>query len=268
MVICRRSFGLLGVFLGLVSLLGGEGIQLNMTAPEVEMAVGRPTSQLARGEREIWNYPDGGQVILEGGLVVSFKNLPEATIEKSLPEEEAPVATEIANEVGPVEPVEESAAEAEDAANNAAAMEDFSDVVEELETLHQEAPRAMQEAMMPLASKSGWGAVLAEALFSMILSVLVLKVAFKWSDIDSEWKQMILPAAANVVTATAVIVGAKLALGTSEVFYLDHALSYVVLVLVLQRTTHASSLARAVSVAGVTKVASIVLLSILSVFVL
>jgi len=57
-------------------------------------------------------------------------------------------------------------------------------------------------------------------------------------------------------------------LGTSEVFYLDHALSYVVLVLVLQRTTHASSLARAVSVAGVTKVASIVLLSILSVFVL
>lgn len=122
---CRRWFGLLGVFLGLVSLLGGEGIQLNMTAPEVEMAVGRPTSQLARGERAIWNYPDGGQVILEGGLVVSFKNLPEAAVEESLLEAEAPVATEIAKEEGTVESVEASAAEAEDAANNAAAMEDF-----------------------------------------------------------------------------------------------------------------------------------------------
>lgn len=264
MIMRCRCFGVLGLFLGLAGLLLGEGIRLNMTGPEVEMAVGRPTSQLARGDRAIWNYPEGGQVVLEGGRVVSFKNLAEATEGGDLPEEAVAAETVTSDLVNEAEAV----VEADFEIRSAEEMDEFSETVKELEALHQEGPRAMQEAMMPPPAKSGWGAVMAEALFMMILSVIVLKIAFKWSDIDSEWKQMFLPALANVVTATSVLVVAKLVLGTSEVFYLDHALSYFVLVLVLQRTTHASSLARAVSVAGVTKIASIVLLSILSVFVL
>ncbi len=107
-----------------------------------------------------------------------------------------------------------------------------------------------------------------EALFSLLLTVVVLKMAFKWSDIHADWGQMFTPAAADVLTGFSIVALAQVFLGTDHLFHLDHALSYLVLVVVLRKTTHASSLARAVSVAGVAKVASIVLWSILSVLIL
>jgi hypothetical protein len=106
-----------------------------------------------------------------------------------------------------------------------------------------------------------------EAVCSLLLPVVILKVAFKWSDIPADWGQLFIPAAADVVTNSIIVGAANVFLGTDHLFHLNHAVSYVVLVGAL-RKTHASSMARAVSVAGVAKLASIVLWSILSVLIL
>jgi hypothetical protein len=107
-----------------------------------------------------------------------------------------------------------------------------------------------------------------EAVCSLLLPVVILKVAFKWSDIPADWGQLFIPAAADVVTNSIIVGAANVFLGTDHLFHLNHAVSYVVLVGALRKTTHVSSMARAVSVAGVAKLASIVLWSILSVLIL
>lgn len=261
----------------LLSVLMAEGLRSDMTTVEVEMAVGLPTSKLARGDRAIWNYPDGGQVVFEAGRVVSLKNMPLASEAELLAEEAASEAKRVeesarlaAEAEAKEKEVAAELAEASEtwAAENSEMLEGFSDSIEQLEAMHDQGPQAMQAAMLPPPPVFSWSALLIEAVFSLLLTVVVLKMAFKWSDIHADWGQMFIPAAADVVTSLMIVALAEVFLGTDHLFHLDHALSYLVLVIVLRKTTHASSLARAVSVAGVAKVASIVLWSILSVLIL
>jgi hypothetical protein len=255
----------------LLSGLDAEGLYIDMTTREVEAAVGAPASKLARGDRAIWNYPEGGRVEFALDRVVGFSNMPMATdaeIQVTEPTvAEAPTATlpaEVADASAAAAPADEAVWSVERAADSVT----VADAVAQLEAMHDQGPRARQQAMLPPPKAFSWAAAMVEALFSLLLTVVVLKMAFKWSDIHADWGQMFTPAAADVLTGFSIVALAQVFLGTDHLFHLDHALSYLVLVVVLRKTTHASSLARAVSVAGVAKVASIVLWSILSVLIL
>jgi hypothetical protein len=54
----------------LLSLANAVGLRYEMTPGEVAAAMGAPSSKLKRGDRSIWNYPEGGQVVFELGWVV------------------------------------------------------------------------------------------------------------------------------------------------------------------------------------------------------
>lgn len=113
-----------------------------------------------------------------------------------------------------------------------------------------------------------WALLLLKAVISIPVTVVVLKISFKWCDVDSEWKQMWLPAAADTLVRSGVQVLAESLWGVTTLFYLDDCLAFFALLFVLLKTTHACTAVRAVGVAFMAKVASVVVWSVLSVAIL
>ena len=120
----------------------------------------------------------------------------------------------------------------------------------------------------PQSSNNPWVVMLLGALFKIPVTVLVLKMAFKWCDIDADWSQMWLPALADTITRTIIQAAAEAVWGLDNLFYVDECISFFVLLFVLIKTTHACTAVRAIGVAFAAKLASIVVWTVLSVFIL
>ena len=248
-----------------------QGVRFNMTPAQVEAEIGKPSSSMSRGDRSVWMYPGDGRVEFLNGRAVDIRNLtidtsgspiePAETLSETVPAETTGVAVTDPEAAAPDEVA--SMLESEQSPYAGALPEAFSaDDEEDLE---------WDEEAYEYEEPSTWQVMMGigiEALLTMIVTMLVLKAAFKWSDIHADWSQMILPSVADVSTKTGVVLFAELVLDTSSVFHLDYALSYLALVIVLMKATHASTLHRAVQVAAAAKVASIVVWALLSVFLL
>jgi hypothetical protein len=261
-----RKLAVLLIFcLSLGVSLWGKGIRYGMDQAEVQAILGKPTSVLTRGPRLILLYPKNGRIELEKGVAVSIANLPI--------DMEEPSASPVSAKPAKTDKAVKSSLPDDDGVQVAADAE--------VERQRQAMQRRLEEATEKLSENHGkvtfeigpkpaafWTGLVAGLVFRTLLTVVVLKMAFKWSDVHADWGQMFIPALADTFTQ-AIISAAVFAIWkTDQLFHLDVAVSYFVLLWVLMKTTHACTLQRAVAVAGAAKLASIVMWALLSVMIL
>lgn len=263
---------LVGWLLGLcvVGFVMAAGLRYDMTEAEVRAAAGPPTSLLDRGDRAIWMYPDGGRVEFEQGRAISIQNMLMAT-EAELIEAQAAAAEaeHLAVEEAELLAAEEvTAMEAEMAVADAAVMQAMSDSVEQLEAQYEGGGMPVDLGLGPPEPKEYWLTLAVQAVLGVLITMVVLKMAFKWADIHADWSQMFLPALVDMFAVVVIRAGGYVLLKTDQFFHIDDGVSFFALLITLKLTTHASSLQRAVTVAVAAKLASIVVWSLLSVVIL
>ncbi|MBK9989397.1 MAG: hypothetical protein IPP19_01360 [Verrucomicrobia bacterium] len=250
--------------MALANVLVAAGVREGMTRLEVEASMGKPVSVLLRGNRLVLSYPNGGRVELIEGRVVDMLHVPVATDAQALPvppvSEAEPADSE---ESEPDQSVDEMKNVQEPSPKGAVVPVAKPPTLEERLTAMQE--RAPQE-------RPALGGILLVVLIGgvirIVIVMVVLKLAFKWADVHAEWGQMFLPALADtIVRSTFEFVGTAV-LHVMSWFYFDEATAYIVLLIVLMKTTHACTLSRAVGVAAAAKLMSIVVGGMVMVYVM
>ncbi len=250
-----KSVVFLLLFLGLALCLDAAGVRYGMSRTDVEIALGRPVSVLAQGHRVILLYKKGGRIEMENDKVVRILNVPVAS--ETPPQPPAPAATP--PKPKPAEPAEPSPFEKE----KLESQRQLAAQIEKLTAEQQKGPPGLSPAPAVF-----WNALVVGLLFRIIVTVVVLKLAFLWSDVHAEWGQLFFPAVADTFTQAAISAVAFAFWNTSRLLFLDQAISYFVLLFVLMKTTHACTLARAIGVVMAAKLASLVLWTFLSVMIL
>lgn len=242
-------------FFLLACCLTAAGVREGMSRLEVEAAIGKPTSVMKMGERLVLSYPKGGRVVLVGDKVVEMISVP----------------------VGEAQPVEKPASKNDEDgfSKEEGEPEEAGVSVEKTKPaspaktdghLEPEPEISQDEPAEPAAGLLL--RLLVGAVIRIGVVMLVLKLAFKWADVHADWGQMFLPALADTVVRSVFDVVGATVLHVTDWFYVDEAVSYFVLLFVLMKTTHACTLVRAVSVAGAAKLMSILVGSLIVVFVL
>lgn len=250
--------------MALANVLVAAGVREGMTRLEVEASMGKPVSVLQRGNRLVLSYPNGGRVELVEDRVVDMLHVPVATDAQALP---VPSVSEVAlAESEDAEPIHEH-----DEMKNSQEPAPKGSVVpvvqpptleERVAAMQDHAPRTPQ----PMGSIVL--VVLIGGAIRIAIVMVVLKLAFKWADVHAEWGQMFLPALADsIVRSTFEFVGTAV-LHVMSWFYFDEATAYIVLLIVLMKTTHACTLSRAVGVAAAAKLMSIVVGGMVMVYVM
>jgi len=250
------------ICLGLMIEAGAAGIRYGMTREEVEEALGEPQSVLKQGSRFVLLYPKAGRVEFEGGVVVNIKNVPLDIGTSAVAPSAAPTAA-AAPAPAPANSHRQPAA----VPGQVKAAKPGVDAQRQLEALTEQLahPPPEQPLMIVPPAASVWGALGVGLLVRTLVTAVVLKLAFKWSDVHAEWSQMFIPALADSGAQTGIAAGVFVLWRTQRLFFLDTAASYLVLLVVLMKTTHACTLSRAVAVAGAAKIASLVVWTFLSV---
>ena len=274
------------------------GVREGMSRADVEAALGRPVSALAKGDTVILRYPNNGRVELIQDRAVVLVRVPHADdVEREEAEAAAAQAVldaELAKERAAEEADRKAMAQAEAESARAAAaaaargepvalpegaLQDLERVTEGLVAAHGQpggaSPHAGADSPFIGGETHGigagggfWFGLLAMFFVQFAVGVVALKLAFKWSDVHAEWSQMPIPALANALTLATTRAGAFALWHTPDLFYVDHALALGVMLYVLRKTTHACTFPRAVAVAMAAKLTSFVVWILLSVFVM
>ncbi|MFT3782692.1 MAG: hypothetical protein QM790_11815 [Nibricoccus sp.] len=240
------------VFFLVPAFLFAAGVHEGMTRDEVEAALGRPISVMQRDNRQMLNYPKGGRVELVDGKVVDMVSVPVSGV---------PTPTKPADldevEVAPEATKAAPANSGQHPKVVAPPTESFAvDVVE-------------SDDKKPVVSHARFGlALIVGALVRIGVVMIVLKLAFKWADVHADWSQMFLPALSDTLVRSAFDVAGTYVFRVNNWFYINEAVAYFVLLFVLIKTTHACTLARAVAVAGAAKLMSILVGSLIMVYLL
>ncbi len=212
--------------------LTAAGVREGMTRQEVEAAIGAPVSTLSAGGRTIMNYPGDGRVELRAGLVVSAVRVPRHDDVVLAPE-----ATMPAPEVAVVATTPAPA----------------------------NAPTPAPEPEPADEPDSFWTELLVALLAQTATGWVVLKLAFRWEDLQASWLELFLPALA-AAAAGALVRGVAWSLWQStDLYRLDDALSFGALIVALLKLTNACTFSRAAGVAVAAKLMTIVVWSLLSV---
>ena len=259
----RKHAVIVIVCAGLTLSLWGAGARYGMTRAEVETALGKPIAVLTRGSRLVLLYPKNGRIEFEQGVAVSLSNVPIDGEAAATPAP-SPAPTSPAADAAAVEDQKaQAAAEAEMARQRQEAQRRLEEVTEKLAESHDK----VQFEVGPRPA-TFWTGLIVGLAFRAIITVVALKLAFKWSDVHADWGQMFIPALADTLTQAGVSAAAFALWKTDQLFYVDAAISYFVLLGVLMKTTHACTLQRAVAVAGAAKLASLVVWAGVSVMLL
>lgn len=275
----RRLTSLLLLFLlaGPPLLRATELIE-GMSQAEVEGLLGKPNSVLHRGKRTLLLYPQKGRVEFEEGRAVLFSNVHAPT--------SGSVTTDATNKPGESSPAAEKAqakattqATADAAAkstgiptskafapakSNELTEDDNSEIARQQAALADSLTRLSEkpgslDSERPTPAVGFWTSLLVECVVRILVTVVVLKLAFRWADVHADWGQMWLPALADSLTRAGIAAAALHFWHTTELLHIDDGVSYFVLLLTLMRTTHACTLPRAVAVAMAAKLASLVI---------
>ncbi len=254
------------------TLASGQALQYGMLPEEVLEELGKPQSTMSAGGRDIWMYPADGRVTFTDGKVTAIRQLPvdgvNGAVTKSVSMQMRQEAEATAAAEAEAERLATEEALRQEQAMEAAWAEERKQFEEETEAYLNGEYGEGEDYDYELSIGQEMAYLGVEMLIGLMVMVVILKGAFAWSDIHGDWGQMFLPAFAAVAMRAVVEFSANKILGVTDTFHVDHALSYLVLLVTLMKFTHASSLKRAVAVAGAAKLASIVVWSLLSVVLL
>lgn len=271
-----KALLLVVLWLGSLGLASAAGVGEGMTRAEVEAAVGKPLSVLERNGVTILRYPNDGRVELTDGRVtrvVRVRHVSDpATPEELAAEEAAKLAAaeaeaEKAEKAAEAQMAKEAAvAEAEWAKEQADARKKLEEDVARLTAEHEAGPGATMGAMTGETSAQGFWTMLGiGGLVQVAVGMVILKLAFRWADVHADWSQMFWPALAAMAGGAVVQTVGFLAWNVTEFFRVDDAVSYVVLLVTLMKTTHACTWQRAFAVAAAAKLMTIVVWTFLGV---
>ena len=249
-------------------------VRYDMTKEELLRELGKPTSVLTKGGREILIYPNNVRIELDQGKIVSLKGIDLSAAEAAAnlppePAEQKDAPAESAADAEPALTPEQQKAQAEAEAK----ME------KEMTEVDAKADAEMEKAITQLEDFDGQDEAmsapafaildfLVELLVKWLLMLVALKLTAKYWSADIEWKGLMIAAAADTAVRAVVIGIGEGLLGMFSVFYADEALAAIVLVLVLRKVSTNQSLQQAVTITLTSKVFSIVVGSFLSVFIL
>ena len=246
-------------------------VRYDMTKEELMRELGKPTSILAKGGREVLIYPNNVRIELDQGRVVSVKGLDlaaaeetaanpptEPAVQKAAP---ADFDEEAERKLTPEQQKAQAEAEAKLEKEMAAADAEMEKAITQLEDFDSQAETLPAPAFAILD-------FLVELLVKWLLMLAALKLTAKYWSADIEWKGLMIAAAADTAVRAVVLGIGEGLLGMFSVFYADEALAAIVLVLVLRKVSTNQSLQQAVTITLTSKVFSIVVGSFLSVAIL
>ena len=246
-------------------------VRYDMTKEELLRELGKPTSVLAKGGREVLIYPNNVRIELDQGKIVSLKGIDlaaaEATAASTPPTSADPQAApaeaaeeEIEPKLTPEQQKAQADAEAKFAKETAEADAELEKGIAQLENAETH-----DETTAPSFAILDF---LVELFVKWLLTLAALKLTAKYWSADIEWKGLMIAAAADTAVRAVVLGIGEGLLGMFSVFYADEALAAIVLVLVLRKVSTNQSLQQAVTITLTSKVFSIVVGSFLSVFIL
>ena len=249
-----------------------SAVHYGQSRDEVIKELGKPNSDLKRGNREVLLYK-AGRIELEDGKVAVVQGLPVTA-----GEDPAPVAPTPEPAVAkPVQPPVAAPAQAETQSKAASAKPQKSVEQEMLDA--DAAARAKMEkdiealsnpAPVQVAHDAGparWMSFGVELLIKGLMMLAALKLTTKYWGVEISWSGLVIAAAADTVTR-AVVGGVVLwALGLGSTMYADEAAAALVLMVVLRKVSYNQSLTQAVRITITSKTFSIVVGSFLSVVV-
>ncbi len=255
-----------------------SAVYYGQTRAEVLQELGKPSSDLKRGAREVLIYKSG-RIELENGKVTVVQGIPVAegpgaapiaadapavapssdakaqaaeAITRVVPEVARPAA---GNAKPPLPSVEQQMLEADAAAR--AKME------KEIEAL--ENPKAAH-AQEFAAGPPRWLTFVVELVIKAVMMLAALWLTTKYWSVEISWFGLAMAALADTVTRAAVGAVALWALQMGTTMYADEATAAIVLVVVLRKVSYNQSLSQAVTITLTSKTFSIVVGSFLSVF--
>lgn len=252
----------------LIACTAGAVVRYDMPREELLLELGKPTSILARGDREVLIYPNNVRIEISQGKVVGIKGIDLVAAEQAAA---TAAGAEPAKPVEPAEAAEPEQQKAQDEADakaekeyaeaGARARAGMEQAITDLENRGSQ-PEAM---IAPSFSFTGF---LIELVVKWLLMLAALKLTSKYWNADIGWSGLMIAAAADTgVRAVILGVGEGL-MGMMSVFYADEAAGALVLVMVLRRVSTNQSLQQAVTITMTSKVFSIVVGSFLSVVIL
>jgi hypothetical protein len=227
---------------------------------EVLRQLGKPSSIARRGNHELLLYPKGGRVEIVDGKVTDVKGpLPTPIVE---PSREAPSATAAANQAPapqpsatppkaapPSAPPPSTFATSDDY-NPAIAANELAKHVEKMDTAWGMAP-APVEPVSPLDSIPSF---LTGLLIRFVFTVVALKLAFKYWEMDAFWKGVFLIAGIDlVVHATFELLG-PVTHGFTTMVAVENGIAGLVLIYTIHRFCFNKRIQNAVLTAAAVKV--------------
>jgi hypothetical protein len=261
-----RKLSICITFLCAVLFGSAAGIREGMSLAEVEEALGRPLSSMSKGNKTVLNYPDHGRVELVGGKVTSLFRVRHQddplTPLKAAAQETAKAGgktqAQLAEEARSAK--EQEKGEAEWVMIDAKSNLQIDAAIEEMTRNRgdQAAAGAAKDLGLTAEPEHFWIELAVALLVQIGLGMVLLKMAFAWTDVHADWGQMFLPALAAAASG-ALVRGAGFALWhTTQFFYLDDAVSYGALLFALLKSTHACTWQRAAGVGMAAKLMSMV----------
>lgn len=272
------------VVLSLLSILPVRAVRYDQPRAEVLQELGRPTSSITRGGREVMLFPNGVRIELERGKVVFIHGIEPSEGSAAAPEvvaaEPAPVAPppgKVAAKAaepraaGPeMDPDDENEvrltpeqakaleeAEKEMAAANAKVRAEMEKAIGDLEKIYEGGAEPPPQPRFDVL-----GFVL-EVFIAWALMVAALKLTTKYWAVDLEWPGLLIAAAVDTVVKVAVRLVGVFVLEMPMLFYADEAIAAIALMLVLRKVSTNQRLDQAVTVTLTSKVFSVVVGSLL-----
>lgn len=250
-------------------VLAGKCLAVRYDMPKAELLqeLGKPTSVLTKGGREVLIYPNNVRIEIEHGKVVSVKGLeltdghPAPAAAEPAPAPEEPAAPPPAAEPPPAATAEEAKLEQAMAEADAKARAEMEKAITDMENF----------SAVPAGEPAPGFFVtdfLVELFIKWVLMLAALKLTCKYWNADVDWSGLMIAAAADTAVRAVVLGIGEGVLGMFSVFYADEALAAIVLVLVLRKVSTNQSLQQAVTITMTSKVFSIVVGSFLSVVIL
>ena len=268
---CAMRFGKWILLMLLLAARAGA-VYYGESKAELIAELGRPTSVLMRGDREILIYPGGGRIELVGGKVELVKGIevregplpvmpvpdPAAEAAQKAAEEKA-AAEKLAAEKAANPPAPDP--EAVFQAQAAAARAQMEKTLEQLDNPPPAPDLLVETAFNLVAFLVGLGV-------KALMMLAALKLTCKYWDVQVSWPGLLIAALADTGARAVVLLLFEQVLQMPSAFFADEAIGAIVLLLVLKRVSYNQSTQQAVMVTMTSKVFSIVVGSFLSVLIL
>lgn len=281
-------------WLGLLLVVAGKlsAVHYDQARTSVLQELGKPTSSIMRGGREVMLYPNGVRIEFEKGKVVFLQGI-EPTEPTEATAEEAPAAEPVA--AAPKEVPPAAKAPAKEAAKDAPKAEDEEMEDEEEVKLTPEQAKALEEAEKEFAAARAKAqaelekatedlakiydgpaekeeeelkgpartvaviiGLLIQAAVQWVLMVIAIKITTKYWAVDIEWPGILIAASVDTAVKVVVRVIGILLLDMPMLFYADEALGALAMIFVLRKVSTNQRLEQAVTVTFTSKIFAVV----------